>query len=186
MKRVFIAIKIDLEHNVLSALQNIKTTLGNEKIRWVNYANMHLTLKFLGDTEEETIIDIYEAMQNSEISQIPAFKLELESIGLFKSIYKPRVIWIGIKSSDYLEKIFKELQNALQNLNIKREEKKFSPHLTIGRMKYIYNTQVLQSVLNDYKKTVFQVTEINKIIVYESILQKTGPVYNELYHINLA
>ena len=93
-------------------MQDIRNILAGEKIKWVASDIMHLTLKFLGDTPEDTIRQIIN-MVDAPFRKIPVMTLHFSSVGLFKNLRNPRVIWIGIKPCPPLEQAVQILDNTL-------------------------------------------------------------------------
>ena len=90
-KRLFIAIKIDTSNSLLSILESIKHDLHSENIKWVDPHNLHLTLAFLGDTED-TMIDKIIPVMDGISNNSSQFNIELNSLGVFKSFNFPSVI----------------------------------------------------------------------------------------------
>jgi 2'-5' RNA ligase len=96
MKRIFIAVKIEPGEILLKMISSFKTGLSNENIKWTNTDNIHITLSFLGDTEESQIIAINEILM-VKCEGFGQFDLVLKGTGVFKSQGDPRVIWAGIE-----------------------------------------------------------------------------------------
>ncbi|MEA1939609.1 MAG: RNA 2',3'-cyclic phosphodiesterase [Candidatus Caldatribacteriota bacterium] len=177
-KRIFIAINLENEiKNYLSVIQNT-INLTNSKIKWVNKRNLHITLNFLGyqslaQIEQTTkILEGITPFHNSFIVGLSSM------IGFFSSHKTPRTIWIGIeKGSDNLKKIYDDLRYSLSRENLSRENNKFSSHITIGRVKYIYDKKYFMDILKniDIKKMS---QKIKSIELMESNLTSTGPIYS--------
>ncbi len=176
MKRTFIAVDIHPEKNLQSNIQEIKDVLHHEKIKWVPDNQWHLTLKFLGDTPEEIIQPIIVDISD-KIMQLPGMNLHLFSLGLFKSLNNPRILWIGFKPCETLIKAVKCINEATQKFGFESDNKEFSPHLTIARIKEIKQIKNLGNLIEKYKNTSFGMVTITEIIFYESILKSEGPVY---------
>ncbi len=185
MKRVFIAVKVISNENTYEKLSSIRSNLHDEKIKWVDLANMHITLKFFGDTQEEKIPIINEAIVKNIENKFAGFSFLVKGLGVFKNIHNPRVLWLGIVNKDDLNALNDIIENSLYKIGFDKSDKKFSPHLTIGRIKYLKNRNKLKELLNVYNEYKFQEVKVDKLIIYESVLQKTGPVYSELYTIKL-
>jgi 2'-5' RNA ligase len=170
---------------MISAIQHLRTVLEEDKIRWVQPANMHITLAFIGDLEELQINNISKKIQNLA-SDINLFKYSVEKLGVFKSIQNPTVIWFGIKVGDIAQLLKSRIDLALKESGINTEIRSFKPHLTIGRAKFINNKDKLHDLLNTYNDMVFLEDEVKEIILYESILKPDGPTYVELGKFKLA
>ena len=134
MKRLFIAIR-SLTMNLLTALSDLRSVSNKlDKINWIRPDNLHITLKFLGETKPELIPSIENKIVGL-ISDISPFTITLNRIGAFGSRYQPRIIWIGskdtIKEIDYLHK---GLEKQMQTLGYKHSFGNLVPHATIARI----------------------------------------------------
>ncbi|OFY49400.1 MAG: 2'-5' RNA ligase [Bacteroidetes bacterium RBG_13_46_8] len=111
MKRTFFAVDIRPDERLTAIIQDIRSHLTGEKVKWVTVDLMHLTLKFLGDTPEDTIRQIIDAVDPA-VRKIPVMNLHLSALGLFKNLRNPRVIWIGIKPCPPLEQAVHTLDSS--------------------------------------------------------------------------
>jgi 2'-5' RNA ligase len=179
MKRLFIAIKIIPGSELLRIYTSIQSLLAADKIRWVSPANIHLTLAFLGDTDNNKIKTL-NAMLKERCSEFTQFHFYLTGVGIFKNIREPRVIWAGIRLSDRLLQLNNLINNGLKLNEFITEDRVFKPHLTLGRIKSVNNTENLKSVLENYRDVEFQKVEVKDVILFESILMQTGPIYKPL------
>ena len=179
MKRIFIALKIESGEILLQALSLMKSALKNEYINWTKPENIHITLAFLGDTEEKQIVAISN-MLHEKCKGFGKFKLALKGTGVFRNYNDPRILWIGIELSDNLQELFYVIINGLKSVDIVNEDRPFNPHLTLGRIKKISDKQVLESVVEQYQYTHFQTVNVSEVILYESILLPPGPVYRPI------
>jgi 2'-5' RNA ligase len=176
MKRIFIALKVEAGDVLLRMLSSLKSLLGNEKIKWVDPGNIHLTLAFLGDTEDDRI-KVAGIMLKNVCSGFGEFDFTLTGAGVFKNYNDPKVIWIGIEESEKLIKLNDIINTGLKDTGFKVEDRQFRPHLTIGRIRFIKNIDTLKSALDMYQNTLVQKVHVSEIILYESILKPTGPIY---------
>jgi RNA 2',3'-cyclic 3'-phosphodiesterase len=183
-KRLFIGFKIINTPLLLTLLNQIKSTLSGGKIKWVDPENMHLTLTFLGDTEDKLIPAIVSAM-DSVCDITPSFNIELRSIGIFKNINHPTVLWIGVKADKIMSELKYKLDNYLNNLGFTIEERQYKPHLTIGRIKNINDKKNLQSVLDQTGNREVSAQTVYGITLFESILTTNGPIYKVMHISNL-
>ena len=179
MKRVFIAIKTEAGGELLRMLSTLKAMLVSEKIKWVDPANIHLTLAFLGDTEEKRI-KVLTAMLKEKCTGFNDFEFVLAGAGIFKNYRDPKVIWAGITLSDRLAELNNSIADGLKENGFNVEERPFRPHLTIGRIRSIADTENLKKVLERYRETEFQTVPVREVILFESILMPTGPLYKPL------
>lgn len=179
MKRIFAAIKIAPSDEFLDVFRKIKSALKNEKIKWVEEHNMHLTLKFFGETDEEQIPMISKAIQLS-VATSQRFKMEVAHTGVFGSTYKPRVIWFGIHAGEQLQHLYMTMTERLLLVGIEPDRQNFVPHLTIGRVKYIGDKNYFQKVINRYSHMHVQETQVHEVLLMESVLTSRGPEYSVL------
>ncbi len=179
MKRVFIAVDIVASDKIKEVYELARYRMRLEKINWVAISNLHITLYFLGETDEELMPAIAQSIE-SAIIRHTEFKLILRSFGVFKSIHDPHVIWIGCDPCAPLQKMKKELDNNLSRLGFKPEYREFSPHLTLGRIKEIRQVNQLAQLVATYKDVLFQEELIKSIVLYESKLTSAGSEYTPL------
>ena len=179
MKRTFIAIKINPKAKLLEAYTKLRNELKNEKIKWVDGDNFHVTLFFLGETSEEQI-SIVKGMLDKLITSHEAFEMNLQGLGVFKNIHKPRVLWAGIRNYEPLKEIKESLDHEMKDLGFTPDNREFKPHLTLARIKWIEDKNKLEHLILEHQDEDFQKTAIEQVIFYESTLKQTGPVYTPI------
>ncbi|MDD4169555.1 MAG: RNA 2',3'-cyclic phosphodiesterase [Desulfotomaculaceae bacterium] len=104
-------------------------------MKWVDEPNFHLTIWFLGNVPETQVNTILTTLSSCVASIIP-FKLDLDGIGVFQSIERPRVFWMGISGeTGALVRLHRQVQEGLGQLGFKPERRRFSPHLTLARVR---------------------------------------------------
>jgi RNA 2',3'-cyclic 3'-phosphodiesterase len=176
MKRLFAAIKIYPDKNFMDQLHHLKIHMGHEKIKWVEDHNIHVTLKFFGETDERKIPEITRVLKKVA-GENPAFGFHLQSLGIFGSKYDPRVVWIGIEPYDRLVKLMKDLHAELKTIGYEPDRQNLVPHLTIGRIKEIKDKQLFQRTIEKFRQISSSEMMATELLLYESILKKEGPVY---------
>ncbi len=176
MKRLFAAIKLHPSDKLLNLCEELHQKLHQDKIKWVDPQNIHITLKFFGETAEDQIDKIVGAMDEAVFDSSP-FELHLRHVGIFGSSYNPRVIWIGIEASEQLNELYQNLRFNLEEIGYEYDRQNFVPHLTIGRIKNIKNKKYFQKVIDGFKHTDIQKEMVDKLILFESILRPQGPEY---------
>lgn len=184
MKRTFIAIKIPISKQTAEVILDIKSELSDDKIKWVEIFQMHITLFFVGDTEDEMIGKISDHLGELLKTQKP-FKLNCKGLGLFKNLSNLRVLWLGIEESAPLQNLKTRVDGLMKNLGFEIEKRAFKPHLTLGRIKYIKDKDRLKNLLERYNDFEFQGFKIDKVIFYESRLTSDGPIYKAIKEIPL-
>jgi 2'-5' RNA ligase len=179
MKRLFAALKINPNKEFLDAFRILKIQLRHERIRWVEEHNIHVTLKFFGETDEKKIPDIIRILE--EIAgKTPDFTFSLKNLGIFGSSYDPRVIWVGIEPFEELAALMKVARDKMAAIGFEPDRQNLVPHLTLGRIKSVNDKDLFQSILDQNKKISSGEMKAGQIILYESILKKEGPVYAAL------
>jgi 2'-5' RNA ligase len=183
--RSFIA--IELGDDEKRALERIQSKLKRElpPVRWVKPATMHLTLKFLGYVEEDQIPRIVEIV-NSAARGCGPFRMRLKCIGAFPNSRNPRTIWIGVREeSGALKRLAAELEKLLSRIGIEPEDRPFSPHLTLGRVKERGDRNTFESVLTVFKDQDAGEVQVDRISLMRSDLTPQGPIYTELHLVDL-
>lgn len=177
MKRLFAAIKIHPHEAFLSQYYSLKKKLEGEKIRWVEPDNIHITLRFFGETPEHHIPAITEALKQASAG-FSEFEIDLANTGIFGSSYKPRVIWFDVKDKGEVALLSEKILTELEKIGFERDRQNFVPHLTIGRIKIISDNKHFQQVIDQYKEGFIQKEEVRLFHLFESILRPRGPEYH--------
>jgi len=176
-KRLFAAIQIEPDRSFISLYNNLKNLWRIHKINWVPLNNMHITLHFFGETDENDIPAISSQLKKAAGTICP-FEIKIEEINIFGSSYKPRVIWMGIESNADLNLLAKNVSEQLAMIGYTPDRQNFVPHLTIGRIKYIDDKKIFQQQLNAVKDTFIQTAPADKLLLFESKLSSEGPAYH--------
>jgi 2'-5' RNA ligase len=184
MKRIFIALKVDAGETLKKMISELKSGLKRDIIKWTSTDNIHITLAFLGDTDEKMIMPVISILNELCIGSAK-FNLILKGLGVFRNMNDPGIIWTGIEPSEELVRLNKVIMTGLKGINIKVEERPYNPHLTIGRIKHITDKEVLRSLIRQFHDSEIQIVPVNDIILFESILHPSGPEYNPLAKISL-
>lgn len=173
--RLFIAIEIP--EQVKDHVVKIKEQLKNpdDAITWVKKDNMHLTLKFLGEVDEGKLDSIKAALGSVKFE---SFEASLSDIGAFPEFNYMRVLWIGLVPHDKINAVQQQVERAMKSCGFPTDDK-FSPHLTIARVKSIKHKAELMEKLKkvQVEKLSFNVSRIKLI---KSTLTPKGPVYEIL------
>ncbi len=175
--RAFVA--IDLPGDIGEALEEAKRILGNRldkrDVRWIKTANIHLTLRFLGNVREDVLADLYLGLNAAAEGQ-SSFSLDLDVIGCFPNPRRPRVIWIGLAGrTDRLSSLHKAIEFMLAPLGWETEGRKYNPHLTLGRVKRSSN--VVEARLPWGSRLSVGRIDVKSIQLIESQLLPAGAVY---------
>jgi len=184
MKRLFVAIKINPDAGFTDQFRQLKTTLQQEKIKWVEEYNNHITLKFLGETEEKKIPEIENALSMVAVLH-SIFDIHLVGLGVFGSRYDPRVIWTGIEPRQELVSLMQKIHQALEPAGFQPDRQNLVPHLTLGRIREIKDKERFRGIIDQFREISSVTMPVTRFILYESILKKEGPVYISLKSFNL-
>ena len=155
-------------------------------VRWVPAANVHLTLKFLGDVDPAMVPEIVSGMEAAARS-VPSFALSAKAVGVFPNRRKARVIWVGLAGERKpLDTLHHSLESGLAGLGFKPEHRAFRAHLTIGRIRRRPNPETLARSLEPFASAVSEPFEVDQMRLYQSVLKPTGAEYTLLHTAPLA
>lgn len=185
MRRIFIAVKLEPEENLTRIISSLKTSLTGENIKWVDSRNLHVTLAFLGESEEYQIANVSNLLQE-KCPGSGNFEFIIKGLGVFKNFREPRAIWAGIQLSDKLVRLNELVKIVVKSNGINIENREFKPHLTIGRIKMLKSQTNLNTILEKYHEVEIQKVQVHEVIIFESILKPTGPFYKPVSIIKLA
>lgn len=185
MKRLFAAVKINPSEKLVETYNSMKARLRFASIKWVPIENIHVTLKFFGETEESRIPPIKQALENAARQHAP-FSIQFENTGIFGSSYNPRVIWFGMGNTEPLASLTHSVFDEVEKIGWERDRQNFVPHLTIGRIKHVPDKKLFQNVIDQHKDVFLQDVEVREYHLYESILKREGPVYTILETFSLS
>lgn len=169
-KRLFIG--LDLPDACKTELAEMNP--GLRGVRWVQPRQMHLTLSFIGDVDDE-----HEAALRESLLQVrvPPFFLPLQGAGLFKARGVPSVVWIGVgKGHPHLFALHHHVQDAVLKSGLEPDLKPFHPHVTIGRCRGV-SSQALRPWMQRHEKVELDLIHVTEFILYSSALSPAGPTY---------
>lgn len=180
--RCFIAIEIPemIKRDIGELIEFLRKY--NVDVKWVIHENIHITLKFLGNTSETLLPRIYESLSHMVLSY-KTFCIKISGIGVFPNRKYPRVIWTGIEDTEILKRLQKDIEDSMTMLGFKREDKEFHPHLTLGRVKSQKGMPHLMNELDNIKGKDFGVINVKSIKLMQSKLKQQGAEYSCLYEI---
>jgi len=178
--RCFIA--VDINDKVREAVDDLqrqlqsKVDIRKSDVKWVRPELMHLTLKFLGEIKDEETVKVCEAVKEAA-AESGSFELDIETVGHFGG-RNPRVLWVGTgEGSDDLSVLAEAIEQRLALDGWGKEERKFSGHLTLCRIRNPKAGFKLAQVSEDFKDVKLGSVSIDSVSVYQSQLTPTGPIY---------
>ncbi len=188
--RAFIAISLSPEiyQQLDQVLAGLKNKLPGGSIRWIPAKNIHLTIKFLGDvsiSSQELLTQVLQA----EVSRHPSFELSVGELGVFPSLRRPHVVWIGVEAPPELAAVQHGVETEMARLGYAPEERPFSAHLTLGRVARNASPEDIRrisEVLGEYNVGFLGVFRVQSVHLYRSDLQPGGSVYTRLFTASLA
>jgi len=176
VKRLFAAVKIHPDVKFLQHLQTFRGKLMRDNIKWVEPGNIHVTLKFFGETPVEAIPGISEALRNACLG-FGGFTALISQVGIFGSSYRPRVIWLKLEPAEVFQNLQQRIADQLEPQGYHNDRQNFVPHLTLGRINKIHDLKYFQETLETNREALHFKQPVTSLILYESLLQRTGPVY---------
>jgi len=183
--RTFIAIELDQAHH--RALGDLQARFKRERnargVRWVAPENIHLTLKFLGDVDAATVPALQRAVVDVCAGSAP-FTLRIVGASAFPSTQRPNVVWVGLSGEvERAALLAKQIDDACAALGFAREERPFSPHLTLGRVKRDASPSdrrfIGEMIVNARVGDLGEL-RAERVIVMKSELRPGGSVYTRL------
>jgi 2'-5' RNA ligase len=188
--RTFIAVElpVEIKNKLKDFIDSLKKKIPGNNIKWVSANNIHLTLKFLGDTDRKTINKIGNSFEQYSI-KFPFPKLQISKTGTFPNENQPQVIWAGCSQPDELVNIYTNINKICASFNFPVEKRLFSPHITLGRIRpnpSLETIQLIQTSISTNKSIEFGSFSVNQIIIFQSDLKPSGPVYSPIRILNLS
>jgi 2'-5' RNA ligase len=182
--RTFIA--VDIPQEIKMELDKLISELRPfaPEIRWVRAANLHLTLRFLGDIPKNTISDLASELSKN-LSGFGPFHIALAGVGGFPHLKRARVIWIGGGDGcGRMAEMAPFVEKSCIDLGLGKADKPFSCHLTIGRVKFPKGHEKLVSQIESmtFSSPLF---EVNEVVIFKSELLPAGPKYTRLEAVRL-
>lgn len=187
--RTFLAAEVpdNLKKGLADLITRLKTGIQftGAHPKWVDPTNIHLTLKFFGDTTDVQRKAIVESVRTTA-KKHPKHTVRIEGVGIFPNPKQPRVIWAGVKKALPIAALQADIDEAMEDLGWTPEDREFRPHITLARIKSLRRTHALIDVVRGHSQ--FKVGEwpIGEIVLIQSTLRPEGPIYTPLERFELA
>jgi 2'-5' RNA ligase len=183
--RTFIAIEIPAEIKKEMAEAQGRLKVSGVEAGWTRPEGIHLTLKFLGDVGEQRIPEVMKALSRA-VNGMGRFRLEITGAGAFPNPKNARVAWIGVSGDlERLMALQSSVEESMAGLGMEREDRKFTPHLTLGRIKHIRSRDAWVNALDAMKDIRLSSFHVEAVSLMKSELQRSGAVYTELGRVEL-
>jgi 2'-5' RNA ligase len=183
--RCFVAIEISdaIKKEIGEIVDNLEKY--DADVKWVASENVHLTLKFLGNTSDSLIPKIQEALLHA-VSSFTPFYIKIYGTGVFPNRKYPRVIWVGVESSLLLRRLAGGVEDSMLSLGFKKESKEFNPHLTLGRVRSRSGVEHIINEIGNIREKDFGNIYVDNIKLMKSDLKPKGAEYIRLHTIPLG
>lgn len=184
--RAFIALVLpDAARDALERLQQ-ELRASRADVKWVEPDNLHVTLKFLGEISEAERQALERMLRQLATSMEP-FALGLSGVGAFPSVSAPRVIWVGLgEGVEAAAHLAQAIEREGASIPLPREDRPFSAHVTLGRVRSPRGRQVLVVALKQSRWQPPSAWQVNAVTFYQSVLGSGGPQYTVLADIPLG
>lgn len=175
MTRLFVALHIP-DFIKEKILQYRNEAAGGIDLKWERKEKLHLTLKFIGNTDDSIVNKIADELLF--IKNYPQINLSFTKFGFFFKRRDPKILWIGFSENEILSKLVDDIENSLANFGVPKEERSFKPHLTLLRV----NRKIEQSFIDNFQNYKLSAISFKaeKISLIKSELLKEGSRYTEI------
>ena len=176
--RLFVALDIpaDVRAAIAAVVEKLRPTC--EAARWVRLEGAHVTLKFIGEVPAEKIQEI-----NTTLATVlfpVAIQIFFRGIGFFPNQRRPTVLWAGVEADPELRALAEAVENSLAPLGQAREQRAFSPHVTLARFKSPKNLEGLRAAIAAAGPLEFGSVVAHEFHLYQSVLKPGGAEYTRL------
>ena len=179
--RAFIAVEAEVGPELAQALERLKA-YGHD-LKPVPAGNAHITLKFLGDIDEKEVPQLECAMRTA-VQGIMPFPVRLVGVGAFPKEDRPKVVWAGMQGAEWLGTIAASLEGECEKIGFAPENRPFSPHLTLARVREGAHPD-LSTFLNELRTKAFGTFMVESIKLKKSVLAPSGPTYSDVLTVDL-
>lgn len=182
VQRLFVGVRIRSSPAVRSLLARLGG-LGNA-VRPTREEQLHVTLKFLGDTADDVISPLKEGMTES-LDGSAAFDWNLRGVGVFPTAARPSVVWIGADDAGPFASLAERIESAASQFGFPREGRKYHPHVTVARVKFRPPKELVE-LLRDSAEAEFGPQRAEEVVLFRSELGRGGSVYTPLHVVKMA
>lgn len=190
-RRLFIA--VDLSVTVVERLVRMQEVLDLDvgelddiEVRWTEAPNIHVTLKFLGETEA-TLVPLIEERLERLVRPLFPFEVQCQGLGAFPDPDRARILWAGLdpKGAEVMSLLRLTIERELEELGFAPDERDYLPHVTLGRVRSRRKAD-LSDVVDPYAPLRFGSCYVRDLVLFESHLSQDGPRYEILNRYQLG
>lgn len=182
MEKIRSFLAIEIPETLYPPMEELQEKLKETRadVKWVSPHNMHLTLKFFGAISSEKVAQASQIIEPI-VAHYQPFSISISGLGCFPSRHRPRVIWLGINTGNReITLLQKEIEEKLSAAGFPAEERTFTPHLTMGRVRSGRNLSDLQPLLVANQNWQVGAFAVREIVLFKSDLKPTGAIYTRL------
>ena len=181
--RLFVALDIPAEIREQLAEYVERLRQYAPEARWARVEGLHVTLKFLGEVKESKLPEVNAALS---LVKAGAFEVSFQGVGFFPNPRSARVFWIGVQASDALPQLAKAIDQKLEEKGLAREQRPYSPHLTLARAGVPGSLRGLSPLLEHEAPPQFGTMTARELFLFQSHLGKGGSRYTKLERFSLG
>lgn len=178
--RLFFA--LPLPEEVRRALAALRRDVG--KARWVPPAQMHLTMRFLGEVDEARAARVLELVEPASAAW-PSVRIALRGLGLFGSAERPRVLFAAIDPVEDVMRIARDLEARVRDAGLPPEERPFRAHVTLARIQRA-DRRALRRLLDEHQRFSSEPFDVPELVLYRSTLTHEGAIHEALHRIRIG
>jgi 2'-5' RNA ligase len=177
--RLFVALDIpgNIRQGLTKLVKELRAVVAPQA-RWVRMEGVHVTLKFIGETPNENLAEIRDALFQVRVHG--PIDMRFAGLGFFPNARRPRVLWASIEADGALRELASAIETALEPLGIAREQREFSPHLTLARLESTKGLDELRAAVDKLGAPEFGSTRASTFYLYQSVLKRGGAEYTRL------
>lgn len=178
--RAFLGVPIPPK--IREKISKIQENFDIKGTKLVKPENLHWTVKFFGEIDGKKAKEIKKRL--GDVKQKP-FRIEARGVGVFPSISYIKVIWIGCQEGGEFKGFIREIKDRFKDIGKKDKHKEITPHLTIGRVKFVKNKKKLVNLIKEFKNKEIGEMKVGKLVFYKSELTPKGPIYEKIKEVKL-
>jgi 2'-5' RNA ligase len=184
--RTFVAVEIpaEVKDRAKGLIAQLRTAPA--KVKWVAPEHLHWTLKFLGDVDMLEIPEVCEAVARA-VAPLAPFDVAARGAGAFPDVHRPRTVWVGMgPGSQQMIDLHDSIERELAKLGYRQENRRFRPHLTIGRVRQsLEGIEELARLIEQNAEFESGLSTVYEVVVFSSELGPDGPTHEPLSHADL-